>query len=97
VDVQITAFVFFIFRSVGEGEGGLRLTLLDYFITKKQTATQLYCQIPSNLVLQYSFDSGYSLVVFGKDILSGGRGERVRKYIFFLQNNFPLFYYHKNN
>ena len=56
-----------------------------------------YYQIPSNVVLQlYSFDSGYCLVVFGKDILSGG-GERGSDNTFFFQNNFPLFYYHKNN
>jgi hypothetical protein len=40
----------------------------------------VYCQIPSNFVLQlYSFDSGYSLVVFGKDILSGGGENKKRQ------------------
>jgi hypothetical protein len=42
VDVQITAIVFFYFQvGLGRGRGGLRLTLLDYFITKNKTATQL--------------------------------------------------------
>ena len=69
---------------LGRGRGGLRLILLYYFITKNQTATQLYCYIHSNSVLQlYSFDSGYSLVFIGKDLLSGGRGKRIRNYIFF--------------
>ena len=79
------------------GRGGLRLILLDYFITKNQTATQLYCYIHSNSVLQlYSFDSGYSLVFIGKDLLSG---ERIRNYIFFFffNHSFPFFYYHKIN
>jgi hypothetical protein len=36
--------------------------------------TQLYCQIPSKVVFQlYSFDSVYSFVVFGKDIIVGGK------------------------
>ena len=56
----------------------------------------VYCQSPSNFVLQlYSFDSGYSLVVFGKDILSGG-GERGSDNTFFPKIT-PLFHYHKNN
>jgi hypothetical protein len=90
VDAQITAIVFFYFQV---GRGGLRLILLDYFITKNQTATQLYCYIHSNSVLQlYSFDSGYSLVFIGKDLLSGGRGERIRNYIFFFNHSFPFFF-----
>jgi hypothetical protein len=73
---QITAFVFFYFE-VGWGWFVGDSTWLIHY--KKQTATQLYCQIPSKFVLQlYSFDSGYSFVVFGKDIWSGGRGERFR-------------------
>ena len=66
---QMTAFVFFIFKSAGEGEGwfeGDSTWLIHYKkkTQKTQTATQLYCSIPSNSVLQlYSFDSGYSLVV----------------------------------
>jgi hypothetical protein len=63
----MTAFIFFIFKSAGEGEGwfeGDPTWLIHY--TKKhqktQTAIQLYCLIPSNSVLQlYSFDSGYFL------------------------------------
>ena len=61
----MTAFVLFIFKSAGEGEGwfeGDSTWLIHY----KKT------QIPSNSVLQlYSFDSGYSLVVLeegGDDI-----------------------------
>ena len=42
VDVQITAIVFLLFSGrLGRGRGCLRLTLLDYFITKNQRATQL--------------------------------------------------------
>ena len=80
---QITAFVFFIFRSVGEGWGwGVEVDSTCLIHYKKQTATQLYCQIPSNCVLQfYTYDSGYSLVVFGIDSVS--RGEREDQIILF--------------
>ena len=79
MDVQITAFVFFIFRSVEELEGG------------GGGGGGAYYQIPSNVVLQlYSFDSGYSLVVFGKDILSGG-GERGSDNTFFFKISFHYF------
>jgi hypothetical protein len=53
---------------------------------KKQTATHLYCQIPSKFVLQlYSFDSVYSFVVFGKDIIVGG-GEKGSDNTFLMQS-----------
>jgi hypothetical protein len=61
----MTEFVFFIFKSAGEGEVVWGwLYLINSLQIKTQTATQLHGQIPSNSVLQlYSFDSGYSLVV----------------------------------
>ena len=84
MDVQITKLLqlsFLFSGRLGRGRGGSRLILLDCFITKNQTATQLYCQILSNFVLQlYSFDSGYSLVILGKDCLSvcvGGREDQI--------------------
>jgi hypothetical protein len=49
------------------------------------------------VVLQlYSFDSGYSLVVIGKDLLSGGREDQILHF-FFPNDSFPFFYYHKIN
>ena len=79
---QITPFVFFYFQ-VGWGWFVGDSTWLIYY--KKQTATQLYCQIPSKFVLQfYSFDSVYSFVVFGKDIIVGG-GERGSDNTFFFK------------
>jgi hypothetical protein len=87
VDVQITKLLHLSFLFSGQlGRGRVVwgwLYLIDS-LQKKKTATQLYCQIPSNFVFQlYSFDSGYSLVVFGKDIWSGGRGKSISSYIFF--------------
>jgi hypothetical protein len=69
----------------GEGEGGLRLTLLDKFITKNSQPPscivkflQILCSSCIHLILVILW-----LVVFDKDILSGGRGESIRSYIFF--------------
>ena len=99
---QMTAFVFLLFKSAGEGgEGwfeGDSTWLIHYKKTHQntQTATQLYCWIPSNFVLQlYSFDSGYSLVVVGE-------GERRYKResditIFSPSIAFYFFYYHRMN
>jgi hypothetical protein len=80
LNYKITAFVFFYFQ-VGWGWFVGDSTWLIHY--KKQTATQLYCQIPSKFVLQlYSFDSVYSFVVFGKDIIVGG-GEKGSDNTFF--------------
>ena len=61
-----------------------------------QTATQLYCWIPSNFVLQlYSFDSGYSLVVVGEGERRYKRGSDIT--IFSPSIAFYFFYYHRMN
>jgi len=87
VDVQICAIAFFIFRLVGEGKGSLRWTTwLIHYNKPDSHPTVLF--IPSNSVLQlHTFDSSYSLVVSGKDFLSGG--ERVRYY----KKKNPVVYY----
>ena len=81
-DVQITKWLhlsFFIFKSVGRG--GVVWWWLYLINPLQKTVTQLYRLIPSNSVLQlFSFDSGYSLVVLGKYVLSErvGGEERIR-------------------
>ena len=77
----------------GEGEGGLRLTLLDKFITKNSQPPscivkflQILCSSCIHLILVILW-----LVVFDKDILSGGRGESIRSYIFFPKITFNYF------
>ena len=41
----------------------------------------------------YLFDSGYSLVVLGKDFLSGGRGESIRYYKMFFSPNIAYHFF----
>jgi hypothetical protein len=66
----MTAFVFFIFKSAGEGEGwfeGDSTWLINYTKKHRQPPSCIvkFLQIYSVLQL-YSFDSGYSLVILGE-------------------------------
>ena len=97
---QMTAFVFFIFRSAGEREGwfeGDSTWLIDY-----KGKSQKHRQPPSCIVkfLQILCSSCirlilvYSLVVLGE---GGGGKERFRYYNFFPKHSFLFFHYHQMN
>ena len=97
---QMTAFVFFILMSTREGEGwfeGASTWLIHYKKSTKNADSHpsVLLKVPSNSVLRlYSFDSGYSLVVWGE---GGGGIRRIRYYNFFPKHSFLFSYYHKMN
>ena len=93
MDVQITKLLqlSFLFSGwLGRGRGSLKLTLLDKFITKPAVLlnSSKFCH-PVVFI-----SSGYSLVVLGKDMLSGGRGGESGSDItkFFSNHSFPFFF-----
>ena len=95
MDVQITAIVLFIFRSVGEGDGWFETDstwLIHYKKPDSHPAAWL-----NSLKFCAPVDSGYSLVVLSKYILSGA--ERIRYYTKKISPSivFHFFNHHKIN
>jgi hypothetical protein len=92
---QITTHWSFFYFQVGWGWFVGDSTWLIHY--KKQTATQLYCQIPSNLCSSCIYLILVILLLFSVKIFGVGGGERGSDNTFFFKNNLPLFYYHTNN
>ena len=91
---RVNPIVFIIIIWLGRGRVGLRVTLLDYFITKN-TDSHPYVLLNSFIFCPqlYLFDSGYSFVVLGKNFLSGGRGESIIYYKMFFSPNIAYHFF----